>query len=254
MTSWIVLAGMVMPATPETVLPANRVADLFIVNGVYLNNRGPLRMMIDTGNSSSIVRPAVAHSLALHPDYAVQVETAAGEKRIVAAILDEVRIGLLRDNAVEAMIMDLRIPGVDGVLGQSWLIRHDYLLDYRLRRLVVDLAAPPAGIRAALRSTGGRPLVSAEVNGRPQELVVDSGTSNLVLFGQMFSTGPLTAVTNVGSVQARSGSARVGIAERYHMRLKAAWIDGPAQPGLLPAGAFQSVYISNRAGIVVFVP
>jgi predicted aspartyl protease len=180
---------MAMPATPETVLQANRVADLFIVDEVYLNDRGPLRMMIDTDNSSSIVRSTAAHSLALHPNYAVQVETAGGEKTIVAAIPDEVRIGLLRDNAVEVVIMDLKTPGVDEVLGQSWLIRHDYLLDYRLHRLVVDLAAPPAGIRAALRSTGGRPLVLAEVNGRRQELVVDSGTSNLVLFGQMSSPG-----------------------------------------------------------------
>jgi clan AA aspartic protease (TIGR02281 family) len=183
--SLLVLVSTRIFATPETVFQADRLADLFILNKNYLNSQGPFRMMIDTGNSSSVVRQTVANRLGLHPTYAVQAETAAGAKVVGAAILDEVRIGPLRDDGVEVMIMDWKVPGVDGVLGQSWLIRHDYMLDYRRRRLVVDIAAPPVGIRAPLRSGDGRPQVSAEVNGCRQDLVVDSGASVLVLFGQM---------------------------------------------------------------------
>jgi hypothetical protein len=127
-------------------------------------------------------------------------------------------------------------------------------LDYRNRRLVVDIAAPPAGIQAFLRSTDGRPQVSAEVDGRHQELVVDSGASVLVLFGHMSSTGLLRLVTNAGSVEAAEVSARVTIGGSFHKRLRAVEVDSPRQPGLLPASAFKSVYISNRDGVVIFVP
>lgn len=241
-------------AAPETVLQADRVADLLILNQVYINNQGPFRMMIDTGNASSVVCQDAANRLGLRAVYAVQVDTVAGAKTVASAILDEVRIGPLRDDGVEAMIMDLKFAGVDGVLGQSWLARHDYMLDYRRRRLVVDIAAPPAGIRTALRSADGRPAVSAEVNGRRQDLVVDSGTSVLVLFVRMPSIRPARLVTNVGSVEAGIGTAGVAIGASYNRRLKTAEVNASPQPGLLPVAAFRSVYISNRDGVVVFVP
>jgi len=253
--SLFVLVAMTTFATPETVLRVDRVADLLILNQVYLNDQGPFRMMIDTGNSSSAVPQAVANRLGLRPTYAVQAETTAGAKTVAAAILDKVRIGSLCDSDVEVMIMDLKVPGVDGVLGQSWLSRHDYALDYRRRQLVVDFAAAPAeGVRAPLGAADGRPQVSAEVNGRRQELVVDSGTSALVLFGQMSSTRTQRLVTNVGSVDVGSSRARVTIGGSYNQRLTAVEVNSSPQPGLLPAAAFKSVYISNRDGFVVFVP
>ena len=89
---------------------------------------------------------------------------------------------------------------------------------------------------------------------RRQDLVVDSGTSILVLFGHMPSIRPAALVTNLGSVEARTGSVEIRIGGSYHRRLTTAEVAGPPQPGLLPAAAFQSVYISNRDGVVVFVP
>jgi clan AA aspartic protease (TIGR02281 family) len=252
--SLFVLVAMTIFAAPETELQVGRIADLFILNKVYLNGQGPFRMMIDTGNSSSAVGQDAANRLGLRPVYAVQAETAAGAKTVAAAILDEVRIGPLRDNGVEVMIMDLTVPGVDGVLGQSWLIRHDYALDYQRCRFVVDIVAPPAGVRVPLRSSDGRPQVSAEVNSRRQDLVVDSGTSVLVLFVQIPSTTTQRLVTNVGSVKAGARRARVVIGGSYSRQLTAVEVNASSQPGLLPAAAFKSVYISNRDGVVVLVP
>jgi hypothetical protein len=60
-----------------------------------------------------------------------------------------------------AMIWALAMVGamdrVDGVLGQSWLVRHDHLLDYRNRRLVLDGAAPEGRLeRICVRWKAGR--------------------------------------------------------------------------------------------------
>jgi hypothetical protein len=249
---WLLMVTVQLHPAPELVLQADRLEHLLILNRVYLNGQGPFRMMIDTGNSSSVLSRAAASSLGIHPAFAVQVATAAGVATVAAALLNEVRIGAVRDAGIEVMIMDPAIPGIDGALGQSWLIRHDYLLDYRGRRLVLDTTAPPEGIRTPLRSVDGRPQVSAQVNGRPQDLFVDSGTPVLILFGETSSTGPVRLVTNLGSLHVRADTARVTIAGSHSRRLPAAKIDGPPQPALLPTAVFKSVYISNRAGVAVF--
>jgi hypothetical protein len=108
-------------------------------------------------------------------------------------------------------------------------------------------------VTAALRSSDGRPEISAEVNGR-QELVVDSGASALILFEPSPLMGRAAAVTNSGSVEAVTGSARVTFGGAYTRLMTTAQVSASPRPGLLPAAAFGSVYISNRDGIVVLVP
>ena len=246
--------SVALSAAEEIALKADRVEHVLVLKQVYLNDQGPFRMMIDTGAASCLIRPAFAKRLGLFPVYAVEQETVAGVKRVPTAMFDDVRIGLVSDHRVEVMITDVKLPGVDGVLGQSWLVRHDYLLDYRGRRLVLDASAPERGVRAALRTSDGRPGISADVNGRRQDLVVDSGASVLILFGRSAVAGGSMVLTNSGSVEAETGSARVTIGGSYNRVLTTAEFSAPPQPGLLPAAAFNSVYISNRDGLVVLVP
>ena len=143
---------------------------------------------------------------------------------------------------------------IDGVLGQSWLVRHDYLLDYRDRRLVLEASAPDGGVRTALRSSDGRPEISAEVSGRQQELVVDSGASMLILFRRSALSGTTALVTNGGPLEAKMGSASVRIGGVYTRLMTAVNVDAPPRAGLLPAASFGSVYVSNRDGVVILLP
>ena len=248
-----ILMSVMSFATAETVLPVGRISHLVILNKVYLNGEGPFRMLIDTGNTSSAVRPAVARRLGLRAAYAVEVQSTAGASAAAVAILDEVRVGGLLDRSVEVIITDLRLRGVDGVLGQSWLAGHDYLLDYRHGRFVMDAPAPGQGLRTPLRSGDGRPEISAELDGRRQDLVVDSGASTLVVFGSATPVTSTVLVTNTGSVPAATSNAEIAIGQ-YRRRLAAVVVDAPAQPALLPASAFHAVYISNRHGIVILAP
>ena len=109
-------------------------------------------------------------------------------------------------------------------------------------------------MRAALRSSDGRPEISAEVDGKHQALVVDSVASALILFGWRGQMTQVTAVTNGGSVEAGTGRARVTIGGAYSRVMDMAGVSASPRPGLLPAAAFGSVYVSNRDGIVVLVP
>src|SRR5579863_1164498 len=147
-------------------LAASAGAHALVVEKVFLNGQGPYRMLVDTGNASSIVRPGIARRLHLKAAYSVDQASVAGTRRVPAAILDEVRVGAAVDRSVEAIIGDVFEEGVDGVLGQSWLIRHDYLLDYRSLRVRIDPSPAGSGFRVPLRTADGRPVVVAMVDGQ----------------------------------------------------------------------------------------
>ena len=227
-----------------------------VLNDVFLNGAGPFRMLIDTGNASSIVRPQIARRLNLKPSYSVDQASVAGVRRVPVAILDEVRAGSASDRSVEAIIGDVLQSGVDGVLGESWLVRHDYLLDYRNRRIGLDGPPVASGIRVPLRSDDGRPVVVASIEGSPRELVVDSGASALVLYEKAALDGGLAAQleANGGAARAQACTVHFSLSGGRERLLNAVRIDVHGLgPGLLPASAFAAVFVSNREGFVEFI-
>jgi predicted aspartyl protease len=239
----------------EVILPLHRVGHTIILEAVYLNGQGPFRMMVDTGNASSLIRPKVAQRLGGKAAYSVDRVTSAGVRRVPVVVIDQLTIGAAADRQIEAMVGDVAMDGVDGVLGQSWLVRHDYLLDYKNRRLVLDGAAPEGATRTNLRSVEGRPAVAALVDGAAQDLVVDSGADILVLFEHK----PRSArggilLTNGQSADAELGSARVAFGDSREQRMGAARVSSTQlSGGLLPANSFRAVYVSNREGLVALV-
>lgn len=235
-------------------LKAARVGHALVLNDVFLNGTGPYRMVIDTGNASSLIRPEVARRLGARASYAVEQVTAAGVRRVPVMVLDQVTTGGLTERAVEAMVADVRLDGADGVLGQSWLIRHDYLLDYRRRQVVLDGVPPESGLSVPLRSIDGRPLVPAKVEGERVELVLDSGAPTVVLFQCHGRAGRrATLVTNGDSVGVRETSIRMTLPGDQERHMSAVCVNS-SQPGagLLPASAFSAVFVSNHSALVRF--
>lgn len=254
--AWLatILAGTSLATVREQVLTADRVSHALILRQVYLNGQGPFRMMIDTGAASCAVRPELALRIGAKALYAVEHITVAGASVAKAARLN-VRVGDAEDDKVETLIAPVAVAGVDGILGQSWLTRHSYLLDFRKPRVVLDGAAPARGVSLGLRDVEGRPSISAEVDGVPQDLVVDSGAPALILFNSRLRNGrAVNVVSNNGSTTARMGSAKVVIGDHFHQSMEAAELSDRNGPGLLPASAFQSVYVSNQTSTVVLVP
>jgi predicted aspartyl protease len=77
----ILLSAATLTAAQGTVMNASRSAHLLILQEVYVNGVGPFRMMIDTGNASSLVRPSLARKLGLRPSGWLEQATAAGDRR-----------------------------------------------------------------------------------------------------------------------------------------------------------------------------
>jgi hypothetical protein len=153
------------------------------------------------------------------------------------------------------MIGEVREEAIDGILGQSWLGRHDYLLDYRECRLVLDGIAPADGIKAAVRLRDDRPAVTVEVNRRHGEFVLDSGTAVAVLFEPPRGAANVAVSSNGGETFAERATAEIALAGARPRRLPAIRMDGcPDCPGLLPMNAFSRVYVSRRGSYAVLVP
>jgi len=113
-------------------------------------------MILDTGASSCSVTPRVAGLLRLKPEYRVLDETPTDKRWIPGSRSVEVSLGTVVANNVEFLWQESRGFAeagleVDGVLGQSFLSRYDYLLDYKSRQLVLDSGDRPAAERGGKR-------------------------------------------------------------------------------------------------------
>jgi hypothetical protein len=242
------------------VLKAERAGHVLVLSHVYLNGSGPLRMMIDTGNASSLIRPNVARRLSLRPAFAVEHVTVTGARKLPLAVLDEVVTGPLTETGVEVMIGDVWMDGVDGVLGENWLARHDYLFDYQNRRIVIDGVEFGQGLSIPFRSVNGRPVISIDVDGRPREVTLDSGAQLLTLFGCQPKFGANRAIevsllTNGASGSASLRSAEITLLGDRPFYVSAACVDHAGigignETGLLPASMFRAIYVSNHNRLV----
>jgi len=248
---FLILTSALMAQRPVS-LKAIRIGQFLALGDVFLNGVGPFRMAIDTGNASSLIRPSVARRLGVRVIQTVEQVTAGGVRRVPVVLLDRVTTGALTERTVEALIGDVRLDLLDGILGQSWLVRHDYLLDYRNKRVVVDAVPPEGSLSAALRTTDGRPMLSAKVDGESEELILDSGASTVVLFectGQVRRTG--TLATNADSIEAGETSTRIALPGDKERKMSAVCVRSSQHaPGLLPASAFSAVFVSNRDGVL----
>lgn len=113
----------------------------FILLPVRVNGRGPYRFLVDTGASSTVLAPGVAHELGLSgsPIEAMGVQ---GELRAETFVLDRLEVAgqVVHDldaGAVDVFDYTSQAAGttIDGILGYSFLRQFRVVLDYPRRRI-----------------------------------------------------------------------------------------------------------------------
>lgn len=249
-------------ALPGEVIPIAVHGPLMVVS-VQLNGQGPFRMIIDTGASSCSMTPRVASLLRLSAEYRVLDVTPNGKHLTQGTKSVEVELGTRVARNVAFLWQDSRGltdtgVEVDGVLGQSLLSRFDYLLDYKSGQLVLDSperqSAWTPGKQIKFARVAGRMLLTAM---NPAEgsmrLVLDSAASNVFLWrGGDSQVRGMTA-----SLVAMNGRRPVSlihmpllvVGDQALQRLDAVVAPSPdderEEDGLLPAGLFRSIYVSN---------
>ena len=163
----------------------------------FATDRGPVRLLLDTGATSSMVRPELAARLGLRP-----LPLAPGALRLAGGGADcqslrpqrlplpPLRMGDLRLLGVEALMLPVAaLPeGVDGVLGVPSLRLLPVAVDPLAQRLSLGpLALGSLALRPQARQTlplrwfQGLPLVGLQTPAGRVEALADTGAEGLFL-------------------------------------------------------------------------
>jgi len=117
-----------------------------LLDQVSINGAGPYRFLVDTGSQSTALRTQVARSLKLDPADRVTLQTAAGSQVVPVAEVSRITVGPFTVEDVEVLLYELHdVMGkhIDGILGQNFLSRFDFLLDVKSCELTMS---PPSGL------------------------------------------------------------------------------------------------------------
>ena len=268
-------AGVVRAAEPTRLrLLAGRLP----VVAVYLNGDGPFDLLLDTGTNTTIVSPALAARLGLRPVDSITLITVAGESDVPLTRLGKVEVGGRAASGVEAIVSGLEAlseidPRVCGVLGQNFLGRFNYTLDYGGRAVEFEGdAVPPSGERVPFATEEGKLVVVAVCDApapRALRLVLDAAASSLVIFDdarrslsdKLAARAAGLMLTAAGGTEARLTrlpALRVGDSRLRDIPVALlndpARRDARAEDGLLPTSLFRAVYFNHAAGYVIFNP
>jgi hypothetical protein len=227
-----------------------------VVDGVYVDGNGPYRFLLDTGTTMNMIDPVVAKAAGWRATYRTEVASSLGLILVPGA--EGLRVTLGEASAEDQKFLFHKMElvrelsgSIQGILGQSFLSRFDYLIDMRGKRLVFGKQDAP-GNKTRLWESYERAVVSTSLG----KMVLDSGAAQIVLFG-------LEAAGNgQGLMRTISGFGFVGmihkqlaIEGRHIWRGQAVAIPKQEEPGvagLLPISLFRTVYVSNSGKYLVF--
>ena len=175
-----------------------------VVDGVYVNGHGPYRFLLDTGTQLSHLDPKLAKSIGLKPTLRVEIISAFGVAQAPAGEGIEVALESAKAEGQRMVFSDIEAvrqlgSDIQGVLGQEFLSRFDYLLDLRAQKL--DFGKQNRnGTRTEFQTIHGQPVISTSLG----RLLLDSGTAWVVLFG-------VEAVRGMDDILSLAGSSKAGI-------------------------------------------
>ena len=183
---------------------------LIVTKGTIGSLNG-LSLLIDTGTIPSIVDGRIARKLHVQAEPSTLV--AFGQSvAIQSTILNGFRIGARQRGSVPAGVGDLSyLEGVriDAIVGLDVLARTSFSIDYRKRVLTFSADGRSVSV-APLELVWPFLTVQMTIAGQQVRLLVDTGSSDLVLFKSRMPTGlPRIPWRGDKTVQYASGPARL---------------------------------------------
>jgi predicted aspartyl protease len=231
---------------------------------VFIGARGPYRFVVDTGAETTVIDPKLAKELRLQPEFQVELITQHSRRSVPAVRVRNLRIGdaiLAETELVFHPVAESQRFGqpVRGLLGLNALAGRTFSLTPTSGRLEID-GARPAGDAIPLRLVEGRLALTAAMGEESLVLALDSGSTHTVLFrtpaamakvrpvSTTFATleGARSVVPTCWTAAMTFGGIRIAMLPAAIVERK-----GTALDGLLPASAFQSIYIDRGRGEAV---
>ena len=177
--SLVTLHGDLLPAD----VPFDLVEQhLIVAKGSIAGLRG-LNLLIDTGTIPSVVDKRVAKRLKLKGEPSLLI--AFGQSiKFESAALSGLRVGPFEPGDVPAGIGDLsylQSSRIDAIVGLDVLARKSFRIDYAAHTLSFG-PAERESVEAPLKVVWPFLTVRLSIAGHPMQLLVDTGSSDLVLF------------------------------------------------------------------------
>jgi hypothetical protein len=251
-----------------------------VVVPAKVNGAGPFDFVLDTGTTTTLLDSDLARRLSLSALDRIQLHSVDGTQTAVRTSLSSLALASGSVKNIEALVVDLReAKTVDsriaGVLGQNFLSRFNYLLDYRRRSLTLETANEirerVSGEVIPLQIRDQKILVQAETQPGGQEkllLWLDSAANQMVLFHRasaamnlrkQSSMSQLTTASSISTIDTgRLPFLKIGL---QIFRDLAVSLPPPAatdaqrsEDGLLPTTLFHSLYVNNGESFAIFNP
>lgn len=270
------------PALASRPVRFKQLQNLIIIQ-VTVNEAGPFDFIFDTGSSSTVIDLELARQLGLIPIASSSVVTVTGSKTLPSYRLDILAVGPTSGRNLTVFSTELReihaiSPKIRGVLGQNFLSRFDYMLNYRDQRIEFEengeFANTLQGVRIPVEHDSGMVLIATQPSSpqkQASKLVMDSGVSSVVVFKdtsrnsdleiELDVNGGIKTSTIIGSQTLSTGRLRKlqlgsekfsGLPVRVVDNRTAA--EGGPESGLLPTSLFRSIYFNNTQNFVILNP
>ena len=216
-------------------LPLALAGTQILVDGVFVNGKGPYRFLLDTGGQGAgRVDRSLVEALGLEKVGEIQAGDGSGRQGPIMPVhhLESLTLGPLRFEGVRVLSRDYNRFGadarghIDGVLGFGLFQELLLTLDYPGRRMLLERGAlpEPDGREVLAFETGrGAPAVEVRLADRTHVAVVDTGNmggvtiseavaGELPLSGEPVEVGQARTVSGPFAIQSAplDGSLRIG--------------------------------------------
>jgi hypothetical protein len=130
---------MVETREPRYVAPTRRDQIGRIWAPVLINGRGPFRLVLDTGATSSVVTAMVAMALGIRSDqtHQVMLQGVTGEAAVPTIHVDTLTVGDLAVDSPDLAIIPDALGGAEGILGSEGLKNKRILIDFHHDRISI---------------------------------------------------------------------------------------------------------------------
>ena len=147
---------------------------------VYLNGKGPYRLVLDTGASRSAVVANVATDLGLPLTGAIMLHGVTGSATVPFVTVDTFVVGDMETHTMLLPIVPDALGGADGVLGMEGLADKRIFIDFMHDKITImhsHMARAPYGYATIplTRTTNGLLVATAYVGGIRVKAIIDTG-------------------------------------------------------------------------------
>jgi predicted aspartyl protease len=149
---------------------------------VFINGKGPFRLVLDTGASNSAVNAQVAERLGLPllDDHTIMLRGVTGSRVVPTITINSLIVGDLELRERRLPIVTDALGGAEGVLGTEGMLDKRVFIDFGRDRITIfksHLEQPPLGfVTVPFRIVGGLLMVvNARIGSVRAKAIIDTG-------------------------------------------------------------------------------